>query len=164
MPSVIAFTCQRCGHCCEGVGGIVLSAFDIERLGDHLSLDRNTLLERFTEHVGGRHRLVTGTDDYCIFYAVGCMVHPARPDVCRAWPYFRGNIIDADSHAMAAEDCPGINGQAPHAEFARQGRDYLVANKLCRPRGEDVPEALVIDSSPDKSEEAEHGRPGVDAS
>ena len=143
MPSVVAFSCQRCGHCCEGVGGIVLSAFDIERLGDHLALDREALLQRFAEQVGGRHRLVAGPDNYCIFYEQGCAVHPARPDVCRAWPYFRGNIIDADSHAMAAEDCPGINRQAAHAEFARQGRAYLVERGLTRPRGDDVPEALA---------------------
>ena len=143
MSSVIAFACQRCGHCCEGVGGIVLSAYDIERLGDHLALDREALLARFAEYVGGRQRLITGPDDYCIFYKQGCTVHPGRPDVCRAWPYFRGNIIDADSHAMAAEDCPGINRQASHAEFARQGRAYLVERGLTRPRGEDVPEALA---------------------
>ena len=143
MSSVIAFACQRCGHCCEGVGGIVLSAFDIERLGTHLGLDRQALLERFAEHVGGRRRLLAGPDNYCIFYDKGCSVHPARPDVCRAWPYFRGNIIDADSHAMAAEDCPGINRQASHAEFASQGRAYLTERGLARPRGDDVPEALA---------------------
>lgn len=143
MPTVTAFVCQRCGHCCQGVGGIVMSAADIDRLAGHVKLDHETFLARYAEFVGGRQRLVTGDDDYCIFYAQGCSVHPARPDVCRAWPYFRGNIIDADSHAMAAEDCPGINMQAPHAEFARQGRDYLTSRGLCRPRGADVPEALV---------------------
>ena len=143
MPSVIAFACQRCGHCCEGVGGIVLSAFDIERLGTHLGFERQALLDRFAEHVGGRYRLLAGPDNYCIFYDQGCSVHPARPDVCRAWPYFRGNIIDADSHAMAAEDCPGINRQASHAEFASQGRAYLTKRGLARPRGDDVPEALA---------------------
>ena len=143
MPSIIAFSCQRCGHCCQGVGGIVLSDTDIERLADYIQLDKETMLSRFAEHVNGKYRLITGTDDHCIFYAVGCSIHPARPDVCRAWPYFRGNIIDAESHAMAAEDCPGINPEASHKEFARQGRAYLASQGLNRKRGEGVPEALA---------------------
>jgi len=162
MSQTIAFTCQRCGHCCQGVGGIVLSDTDIDRLADHVHLDRETMLSRFAEFINGKHRLIIGTDNYCIFYTVGCSIHPARPDVCRAWPFFRGNIIDAASHAMAAEDCPGINTQASHAEFARQGRAYLASRGLNRARGEGVPEALA-DIPPETPEETEHGRPGFDA-
>ena len=120
-----------------------MSRGDIMRLAAHLQMEPDAMLARYALFVSGKYRLTTGPDGYCVFYAEGCGVHPGRPDVCRAWPYFRGNIIDADSHAMAAEDCPGINMQAPHAEFARQGRDYLTSRGLCRPRGADVPEALV---------------------
>lgn len=163
MPHAIAFTCRRCGHCCLGVGGIVLSDADIARLAEHLHLDRTSLLAQYAEWVGGKYRLITGTDTYCIFYDQGCSMHPARPDVCRAWPFFKGNIIDAGSHAMAAEDCPGINPKASHAEFARQGRAYLESHGLHRKRGEDVPEALA-DIPPEQPEERNHGRPGIDAS
>lgn len=163
MPSVIAFTCRRCGHCCQGEGGIVLAARDIARLAAHLELSPEAMLSRFAEYVGGKHRLITGNDGYCVFYNEGCSIHPGRPDVCRAWPYFKGNIIDSESHAMASEDCPGINMKASHAEFARQGRAYLQSRGLCRSRGEDVPEALA-DIPPETSEETEHGRPGFDAS
>lgn len=162
MPTTVAFTCRRCGHCCQGVGGIVLSDADIARLAVHLHLDAATFLTRFAEHVGGKSRLVTGPDNACVFYAEGCSVHPARPDVCRAWPFFRGNIIDPQSHAMAAEDCPGINTGVSHAEFARQGKAYLASRGLCRARGEGVPEALA-DIPPEQSEETDHGRPGCDA-
>ncbi len=143
MQSIVAFSCQRCGHCCQGVGGIVLSDTDIARLTDHVQLDKETMLSRFAEHVNGKYRLITGQENYCIFYAEGCSIHPARPDVCRAWPYFRGNIIDPESHAMASEDCPGINPEASHKEFARQGREYLASRGLNRERGEGVPEALA---------------------
>lgn len=139
-----------------------MSDADIARLAGHLQLDRETMLARFAEWVGGKFRLVTGPDTYCVFYAEGCSIHPARPDVCRAWPFFRGNIIDADSHAMAAEDCPGINLEASHAEFARQGRAYLENRGLNRKRGDGVPEALA-DIPPEQPEEADHGRPGCDA-
>jgi hypothetical protein len=163
MSSIIAFTCRRCGHCCLGEGGIVLSAFDIERLSGHLELAPADMLARYAEHVGGKYRLTTGHNHYCIFYKEGCAIHPARPDICRAWPYFRGNIIDADSLTMAAGDCPGINRQASHAEFARQGRAYLDSRGLGRKRGADVPEALA-DIPSEQPEETDHGRPGFDAS
>lgn len=149
MPRPDAFTCRRCGHCCHGEGGIVLSPADIDRLAGHLALAAAELLARYAQYVSGKYRLIAGADGYCVFYDEGCGVHPGRPDVCRAWPYFRGNLIDADSHAMAAEDCPGINRDVPHAEFARQGREYLAQHGLARSRGEGVPEALVDDASPE---------------
>jgi uncharacterized protein len=157
-----AFTCRRCGHCCQGEGGIVLAAHDIERLCLHLELDRETLLSRYAEHVGTLPRLVSGQDGYCIFYKDGCGIHSARPDVCRAWPYFRGNIIDPDSHAMAMTDCPGINPEVSHAEFARQGKAYLVRHGLARTGGDGVPRALS-DCIEEEPGEKGHGRPDLDA-
>lgn len=162
MPSAIAFTCRRCGHCCHGEGGIVLSQGDITRLAAHLQLEPAEMLARYARFVSGKYRLITGSDQYCVFYKEGCGVHPGRPDVCRAWPYFRGNIIDPASHAMAAEDCPGINRDVPHAEFARQGREYLTRHGLSRARGADVPEALA-DVAPPAGEETEDVPCGFDA-
>jgi Fe-S-cluster containining protein len=164
MPFAVAFTCRRCGHCCQGAGGIMLSARDIARLAAHLALAPEAMLARFAERVGGKDRLVTAENGYCVFYEEGCAIHPARPDVCRAWPYFRGNIIDAASHAMAAEDCPGIDTTVPHAEFARQGLDYLRENDLAREQGTDAPRALVVLTPQPPAEEKEHGPCGCDAS
>ncbi len=163
MPESAAFTCRRCGHCCLGEGGIVLGNRDIDRLRRHLSLDRETFLDRYAEQVGGKPRLVSQENGYCIFYRDGCGIHPARPDVCRAWPFFKGNLIDAASHAMAADDCPGINPQASHREFARQGRAYLNDHGLGQARGEGVPEALA-DIPEEEPEETDHARPSLDAS
>lgn len=162
MPHTLAFTCRRCGHCCHGEGGIVMSRGDIMRLAAHLRMEPDAMLARYALFVSGKYRLTTGPDGYCVFYAEGCGVHPGRPDVCRAWPYFRGNIIDADSHAMAAEDCPGINREVSHAEFARQGREYLARHGLSRARGEDVPEALA-DVAPEQTEDTEDGPSGFHA-
>lgn len=53
-----------------------------------------------------------------------------KPSICRAWPFFRGNIEDAASLAMAKEFCPGIKATAKHVDFAREGRAYLAANDL----------------------------------
>lgn len=140
----------------------MLSPHDIVRLAGHLHLAPEALLARYAEHVGGRDRLVTGDDGYCVFYDAGCSIHAARPDVCRAWPYFRGNIIDAGSHAMAAEDCPGINPEVEHGEFARQGMAYLHRHGLARAQGVGAPQALAV-LPPPPDEETEHGLCGFDA-
>lgn len=163
MPSMTVFTCRRCGHCCQGAGGIVLADSDIVRLAEHLGLDRETLLSRYTETVGTLPRLRCGEDGYCVFYKEGCAVHPGRPDVCRAWPFFRGNLIDPESLFMAREDCPGINPEASHEEFARQGKAYLLRHGLARTRGDGVPQALVL-AVEERPGETEHERPDLDAS
>lgn len=141
-----AFECQRCGHCCAGEGGIVLAASDAARLAAHLGVSRDEFLAAHTEAGGRLPRLRTGPDGYCAFYAPdlpGCGIHPARPDVCRAWPFFRGNLLDAGSWEMIQDDCPGVVPAAGHAGFVEQGRAYMREHGLFRRRGPDAPEALV---------------------
>ncbi len=52
-------------------------------------------------------------------------MHPAKPTICRAWPFFRGNMVDATSWRMAQDACPGINPGPGHAGFVAQGETYL---------------------------------------
>lgn len=138
-----AFECQRCGHCCQGRGGIILTPRDIARLAAHLGIAPDDFISEYAETVSGRIRLKTGADEYCIFYNDGCGVHPGRPDICRAWPFFRGNILDRASWEMIQDYCPGVNASAGHEEFARQGRAYLESLDA-RGLGQDAPAALKI--------------------
>lgn len=128
----VLFNCRRCGHCCHGRGGIVVGPRDLPRLAAHLGLPEAEFLARCTETRAGKPVLLCGEDGYCLYYREGrgCAVHEARPDVCRAWPYFRGNLVDAVSFRMAAEDCPGVTPDADHAAFAREGFAYLQAHGL----------------------------------
>jgi Fe-S-cluster containining protein len=122
-----AFACRMCGECCQGKGGIVIGPRDLARLCEHLRIGT----ESFVMHYGYRQdekiKLRTGPDNYCIFFlpGTGCSVHAGRPDVCRAWPYFRGNMVDRESLAMAKESCPGINPVIGHDAFVRAGLQYL---------------------------------------
>jgi len=159
--TVPAFACQRCGHCCEGQGGIVLSPSDAARLAAHLGLALDAFLAAHTEAKGRLPRLLAGPDGYCEFYdhaLPGCGVHLARPDVCRAWPFFRGNLMDPESWAMIQGDCPGVDKAAGHAEFAAQGRAYMRENGLFRQRGDQTPEALVS-PWPDDAPQGHEGAP-----
>ena len=143
--TVRAFDCRMCGHCCQGVGGIVLTEKDQERLAAHLNITVANLLEWYTHLRGGKVQLNAGKDDYCVFYREGCGVHPGRPDICRAWPYFRGNLVDESSWELIQDYCPGVNPKAGHAEFVRQGREYLREQDLLRYDPDTSPNALISD-------------------
>jgi len=141
-----AFECQRCGHCCQGEGGIVLTPHDRERLAGHLDMEVAAMLEQYAESAGDKLRLRMGGDGYCVFFqqGVGCGVHPGRPDVCRAWPYFRGNMVDQTSWEMIQTDCPGVNNAVGHEAFVQQGLDYLHEQGLIHDPGPETPHALVL--------------------
>ncbi|MBQ8664480.1 MAG: YkgJ family cysteine cluster protein [Mailhella sp.] len=131
----VTFSCQRCGKCCEGRGGIIVGPRDLPRLCAHFGLPAEEVLARYTEVMGGKPTLKCGEDGFCMFFKAGfgCGIHPARPSVCRAWPFFRGNLVDRVSFEMAREDCPGISREASHAQFAHEGFCYLEDYKLrCR--------------------------------
>lgn len=134
-----------CGHCCQGEGGIVLTEKDRTRLADHLGISPEELVKRFAVTRGGKLHLTCGDDGFCVFFDQGCGVHPGRPDICRAWPYFRGNLVDKTSWEMIQDYCPGVNPAAGHAEFVRQGKLYLHSQGLLRYDPDTSPNALISD-------------------
>ena len=143
------FACQRCGKCCEGRGGIVVGPRDLTRLSVHFGLPGEEVLSRYTEVMGGKPTLKVGEDGFCMFFKEGrgCSIHPARPSVCRAWPFFRGNLIDNVSFEMAREDCPGIRREASHAQFAHEGFRYLEDYKLLCHDTRTEGRAVIVDRS-----------------
>lgn len=136
-----AFTCLRCGNCCQGEGGIVLTDTDRNRLCNHLNMDLATFTTAYVETVSGKNRLRTDGKGWCIFFAEGCTVHPAKPTICRAWPFFRGNMVDATSWQMAQDACSGINAGSSHTDFVAQGKSYLHELEI-DPSSESGPNAL----------------------
>ncbi len=141
------FDCRMCGHCCLGEGGIVVSPKDLVRIAEHLSLTPEEFAARHGMWKDGKLFIRVGDDGYCTFFVQGsgCGVHVAKPDICRAWPFFRGNVVDADSLELAKEFCPGIRHDVAHAEFARQGRAYLTENNLLASDPKTEARALILD-------------------
>lgn len=123
---------------------------DARRLAAHVGLSVKELKDGYAEEVGGRLRLRAGADGYCVFRNAsvtgGCSVHPAKPSVCRAWPFFRGNLLDEGSWDMSRDYCPGIVKEAGHAVFRREGLAYLQGEVLPQAGLEEgeVPGALNI--------------------
>ena len=126
----------------------MLRATDTERLAAHFSLETEGFLERFASRRNGKWSL-RAEAGLCVFYGEdGCGVHAARPDICRAWPFFRGNLVDAASLAMAREYCPGIDATRSHAAFVLDGMRYLALHGLaCLLSERDAPSALCDCSS-----------------
>ncbi len=143
--SIAAFECRMCGHCCHGKGGIVMTAKDQARLAGHLDISVEELVSKYTEERGNKLHLITNEEEYCIFFKEGCGVHPGRPDICRAWPYFRGNLVDEMSWEMIQDYCPGVNPKAGHKEFVKQGKQYLRDEDLLRYDPDSSPNALISD-------------------
>ncbi|MCR5815128.1 MAG: YkgJ family cysteine cluster protein [Desulfovibrio sp.] len=144
MSSV--FDCKMCGHCCEGKGGIVVGPKDLTRLASYLHLSEELVIERYAEYSGSKLKLRNADNGFCIFFAKdqGCQVHAGKPDICRAWPFFRGNLIDAESFAMAREFCPGINKEISHQQFVEAGLTYLREENLLAHNAKQEANALLL--------------------
>lgn len=124
------FSCKRCGHCCTGSGGIVLDQADLNRLCSGLKQTASEFLSSSTQKRNGKLQLLSKAGA-CIFFGdKGCEVHEWRPNVCRAWPYFYGNLVDEVSLMLAKQDCPGINAKVSHAEFKSTGIKYMQQHQL----------------------------------
>lgn len=130
--SAPVFDCRMCGICCEGKGGIVVSPTDLPRLCAFLSQNPAEFTTTYGEIHNGKLKIRNGDDGFCIFFVQGqgCSVHPAKPDICRAWPFFRGNMVDAESFTMAKDFCEGIRADASHQEFVKEGNTYLKEQQL----------------------------------
>jgi Fe-S-cluster containining protein len=102
----------------------MITPTDLDRLCAYLGLTRVQFVRSYLEEVGGKQRVQTA-NGWCIFFADGCLVHPAKPSVCRAWPFFQGNMLDELSWQMAQVACPGINSETGHDKFVREGLEYL---------------------------------------
>ncbi len=125
-----------CGNCCQGTGGIVVSLEEQQHLCEFLDLDLATFLDQYTEVISSKRIIKSDDSGYCVFFEKdkGCRVHPSKPKVCRAWPFFRGNLVDQTSWEMAQDSCPGISQEISHDEFVRQGLSYLASHGLTQTR------------------------------
>lgn len=140
------FDCRMCGHCCQGQGGIIASAMEQQRLADYLGISVDDFRAAYTMPQGEKIMLRSREDGFCIFFDPqrACTVHPAKPDVCRAWPFFRGNLVDATSWELAQDYCPGIRSESGHPAFQREGVAYLVEAGLTKDGRPDEANALRI--------------------
>lgn len=141
-----AFDCTMCGHCCEGKGGIVVSHKDLERLCAFMGIGPEEFEYTWGERRGHKLHIRTGVNGACIFFEknTGCGIHAAKPDICRAWPFFRGNLVDSQSLALSKDFCPGISRGCSHEDFTLQGLECLEREEIIGRGGADEASALQV--------------------
>lgn len=141
-----SFNCAMCGQCCKGAGGIVSAPEEQQAMADYLGLSLPEFQKKYIYFQGSKYFVRTDEKGTCLFFENrrGCIVHPAKPKTCRAWPFFRGNLMDESSFEMAREYCPGINPEISFADFVSQGMDYLKQHDIVQGKGPSPANALDI--------------------
>jgi Fe-S-cluster containining protein len=111
------FRCRRSGNCCTVPGGYVWVEDDeCGPMADALGLDRVEFRASRTRQVvdpsTGALRLALRDDarGRCALLegANHCTVYAARPEHCRAFPYWKSVLTDAGAFERARAVCPGI--------------------------------------------------------
>ncbi len=146
MSEDLVFNCKMCGQCCRGEGGIIVVQEEIEHICKYLNIPEQVFISEYLiKDVCGKYSIKINKHGYCIFFDTkkGCKIHVVKPNICRAWPFFKGNLEDVISFEMAKEYCPGINKDIGFDEFKKYGYRFLRQNgliTLCK----NGPNALTI--------------------
>lgn len=111
MISQLAFQCQRCGWCCIHCDPITLTASDIVAISNYLKKPLHVVSRKYTHIHKTTHKPSIKRIQPCGFYdtvAKTCKIYPARPLVCRSWPFMSGeNGVNDESFVGVPMECPG---------------------------------------------------------
>ncbi len=117
------FDCKRCNDCCTGEGGIVFEQAELPAAARILGLVPEEFVRQYCRPVEAGYLVLCGQDGRCsLLGPEGCLVHAAKPAICRRWPYFDALINDAGAFEEAKLACPGLDPEADHADFVAQAR------------------------------------------
>lgn len=116
----LRFSCTQCGKCCTGSPGFVwITEEEMREMADFLKLEIKDFKRLYVKRVGQRYSLVEKkTQNHsCVFYRdQKCQVYAARPLQCRTYPFWKENLLTEESWAQTAQECEGIQAEAPLIE------------------------------------------------
>ena len=124
----LRFECQAdCGRCCTNHGKyayVYLDGDDLSRLAAVLGISPGEFRERYTTLDDGYVVLVMDTPSCPFLHGSRCSVYEARPEQCRAFPFWQEHLRSRRSWERTEEFCPGINrGRLQSLEAIRQRLD-----------------------------------------
>jgi hypothetical protein len=120
----LRFKCTECGKCCTGPSGFVwVSEEEMQAMADTLDISLELFKKKYVRHRDNRYALVErktkGGDYDCIFLKdKKCEVYQARPQQCRIFPWWPENLKSEESWQSAAQECEGINPDAPLVPYS----------------------------------------------
>jgi Fe-S-cluster containining protein len=148
------FSCLRCGSCCRGRGGIRLTARGAAAAASLLGVPLGDFVRAYLEPAapakgapgpgGGRRRPPSageildslgsfsvrsgpGPGDPCLLLGGGlCLIHAAKPPVCRDWPFLPMALRSEAAFSELRECCPGLSGLS-YGDFRGSFRDQVPA-------------------------------------
>jgi Fe-S-cluster containining protein len=109
----LSFTCTQCGNCCTGSQGYVwVSPRDQAAIADHLGLDPEVFLKRYTRRIAHLLSLVDKPNGDCIFLSEDhrCSIQPVKPRQCLTFPFWPRLTASRENWEETAQGCPGIGG------------------------------------------------------
>ena len=122
----LRFKCTECGKCCTGSSGYVwVTEEEICSMAMVLNIPPDLFKRKYTRSSGNRTALIEKkalNGDYdCIFLKdKKCQVYQARPKQCRTFPWWPEHLKSEENWKLAAQECEGINDEAPlwtHAQI-----------------------------------------------
>lgn len=109
----LKFGCTQCGQCCTGSPGYVwITKEEVEKAAEFLKITPELFMRRYTRRVGPRIALTElAKKNYdCVFLKDNrCTIYSVRPEQCRKFPWWPGNLKSRRSWEETAKRCEGIN-------------------------------------------------------
>lgn len=107
------FQCTNCGYCCRFEPGFVfLTETDLKRLALYFELSVGDFIKTHCREVfgsdGSRISLKEKKNNDCEFWSEGCTIYEARPNQCRAYPFWPNIMKSQVEWDKESEFCPGI--------------------------------------------------------
>ena len=115
----LRFKCTECGKCCTGSSGYVwVNDEEIVAMAEFLNISISDFKKKYLRSRDNGYALVEkknlSQEFDCVFLKdKKCMLYNVRPTQCRTFPWWQENLNSQESWKAAAEECEGINDEAP---------------------------------------------------
>lgn len=121
----LRFKCTECGKCCTGAPGYVwVTEKEIIDMAKFLNISVELFSKKYIRRRDNQFALIEkkefNGETACIFLKdKKCQVYQTRPMQCRTYPWWKENLTTEESWKLAAEQCEGINSDAPLVSFSQ---------------------------------------------
>jgi len=147
MPSLTvlnlhtAFSCKRCGSCCEIGGVVTVTGYEVQRISRHLGCDPDEIIAEPSfdyDHLDAVYHFLGRYP--CMFFDSAtreCRIHPVRPLACRKFPFL--SIAEGSCSPDVLFICPAMSesllryaGLLSDTQYVTPSPDVVRLAMLCQ--------------------------------